>query len=625
MISAWHFREQHPDEKVRNPIQGELFSDNAIDKPAQALVRESIQNSLDARSDPAQQVTVRFYLSGQEKALSADRAKAWLGGAWDHFRAPGNGLGEIDVQPGKCPFLVVEDFGTTGLEGDPQQWQPPKSNNDNRFFAFFRAEGLSAKSGQQGGRWGVGKTVFPRSSRTNSFFGLTVRRSDQQKLMLGQTTLFYHNVKEKPYAPDGYFGKPRNTGLVLPVEDAKLLREFEHDFVLLRGNEAGLSVVVPYVDDQIVPEDLVRAVIQEYFQPILLGRLLVRIHSPNSGPLELSTKTLSGEIQKLGAKIGDGLRSAVELAIWARDHGARHRVLLKDTGTPPTWSAKAVSTDNASKLSQEYQQGMPLSLRVPVRVRQKNKPTRDSFFDVYIRRAIDSESFLPFYIRNGIIIPDVRQRQVRGHRMLALVLADDEPLAGLLGDSEPPAHTHWSKQTQKFEQAGYTDGVEVLNFVSDAPRQIAELLTHQQQQKDEFLLADLFPRPEADGVSAEGGGKKGGKTIIKPPPPPAPPQPFEVEQLVGGFRVTRNLVVKATPSSCRVAVAYDTSRGNALRRYKSLDFRLAELEVDVRHGKVNATGNNTLEVSVANDQFALRVTGFDPKRDLYVAVQEDEA
>lgn len=629
MTSIWHFRKQHPDEKVRNPIQGELFSDDAIDKPAQALVREAIQNSLDARPKNAgasQPVLVRFYLSGQEKSLTAERTEFWLGGAWEHLRAPGNGLGEVPPAPGKCPFLVVEDFGTTGLEGDPQQWEPPKSNNDNRFFAFFRAEGVSIKAGQQGGRWGVGKTVFPRSSRLNCFFGLTVRLSNQQKLMLGQTTLFYHSVAGNPYAPDGYFGTVNPEGLVLPVAEASLIKQFEQDFALTRGTEPGLSVVVPYVDDEIVPEDIVRAVIQEYFQPILLGRLVVRINSPGASVFELTAKSLPQQIQKLGGKISEGLRNAVELAIWARDHGPQHRVLLKDAGMPPAWSTKVLPSDKAEALAKDYQRGQNLALRVPIRVRRKNQPARESYFDIYLRRAIDSESYLPFYIRNGIMIPKVRERQVRGHRLLALVLADDEALAALLGDAEPPAHTHWSKHTQRFQQAQYTDGAEVLTFVSDAPRELAELLTSQQQQIDEFILADLFPRPEQEGANSENkGGKKGGNIIITPPPPPPPPQPFVVQQLVDGFRISRDLAVKPTPPFCFVAVAYDTSRGNALRRYRTPDFTLADLAVQVRHGKVNVQGDNTLKVAVNDDHFEVKVTGFDPKRDLYVDVEGGDA
>jgi hypothetical protein len=35
----------------RNPVTGEHFDEESIERPAQALVREAIQNSLDARAN----------------------------------------------------------------------------------------------------------------------------------------------------------------------------------------------------------------------------------------------------------------------------------------------------------------------------------------------------------------------------------------------------------------------------------------------------------------------------------------------------------------------------------------------------------------------------------------------
>ena len=45
----WHFRPYAPGEKTRDPIQGEFFATDAIRNPAEALIREGIQNSLDAQ------------------------------------------------------------------------------------------------------------------------------------------------------------------------------------------------------------------------------------------------------------------------------------------------------------------------------------------------------------------------------------------------------------------------------------------------------------------------------------------------------------------------------------------------------------------------------------------------
>lgn len=46
----WRFRRMQPGEMNIDPIEGEFFSTEALGSLADALVREAIQNSLDARA-----------------------------------------------------------------------------------------------------------------------------------------------------------------------------------------------------------------------------------------------------------------------------------------------------------------------------------------------------------------------------------------------------------------------------------------------------------------------------------------------------------------------------------------------------------------------------------------------
>ena len=176
-----------PSDKAREPISGEFFATEATEKAGEALVREGIQNSLDARRD-GETVMVRIRVSGKDSAVARSAVAPFLGGLQEHLRAPGNGLQEIPSDEENCPVLVFEDFGTTGLLGDPAEWKP-QAGSKNHFYHFFRAEGRSDKGEKDIGRWGVGKQVFPRSSRINTVFGLTVRSDDRKKLLMGMAVL----------------------------------------------------------------------------------------------------------------------------------------------------------------------------------------------------------------------------------------------------------------------------------------------------------------------------------------------------------------------------------------------------------------------------------------------------
>ena len=447
----WHFRVQQPNEKVRNPISSEYFDEEVIDRPAQALVREVIQNSLDARAGKGP-VRIRFYVSGDHGALDADRAAHWLGDAWPHLTARDSGLRGIPVTPERCPFLVVEDFGTIGLEGDPTEWHRNGSGEKNHFFAFFRAEGVSENTGGRG-KWGVGKTVFPRSSRINAHFGLTQRQSDGRRLFMAQAVLRYHALGGVPYASDGMFGDLGPQNLVLPIEADAVHEEFQRDF-RVRRNEPGLSVVVPYSDSEITGEAIRQAVAREYFHPILTGKLAVVVESHESKPpvVHLDAETLLDSIGSGGDWLGDDLRSTIDLAVWAHTLPDDKIVRLAPVSAdgPPEWSRALLPAGVLEQAVGQFTRGERLALRVPVSVQTSSGETRASHFDLFLEQDLAGRGSPPVFIRNGIIIPKAVGYRVRGHHLRALVIIEDKPLATMLGDAETPAHTQWSHKTQNF-------------------------------------------------------------------------------------------------------------------------------------------------------------------------------
>src|SRR3989442_5147218 len=120
MAAQWHFIQPKPGDKNREPILGEFFATEAISNPAEALVREGIQNSLDAGLGAM--VRIRIFVSGETGALNPASASIYFDGARPHIYAEGNGLPNPAAPSEACPFLTFEDFGTSGLNGDVTQW-----------------------------------------------------------------------------------------------------------------------------------------------------------------------------------------------------------------------------------------------------------------------------------------------------------------------------------------------------------------------------------------------------------------------------------------------------------------------------------------------------------------------
>ena len=178
----WKFRKMNKGEMNVDPIEGEFFSTEALGSLPDALIREAIQNSLDA-SIPGEQVKVVITFSSLEQTLQPSRSEKYVGGLKSHLEAKGSGLIDGARLTDPMDYLVIEDFGTRGLEGDIKEDEDKGSDGKkNDFFYFWRNIGRAVEGTTARGRWGLGKTVFQAASRINSFFGVTIRRGDPRKL-----------------------------------------------------------------------------------------------------------------------------------------------------------------------------------------------------------------------------------------------------------------------------------------------------------------------------------------------------------------------------------------------------------------------------------------------------------
>ena len=628
MNPQWHFQELRPGNKDRQPTQGEFFATDAIKSVAEALVRESIQNTLDAGLKiPGQPVRVRFHLATGKHALAASEAQRYFKSGWQHFEAKGNGLDDVPNVLDPCPYLVVEDFGTTGLAGDIKQWRHVPGDK-NPFYYFFRTEGRSGKGEEDRGRWGIGKYVFPRSSGINSFLALTVRHDDSKRLLMGQAVLKSHTVGSQYFTPDGDFGQNDGKGFVLPEDDKALLDVFSKDFCLKRTNESGLSVVVPWVDNTITFDSLLQSVIEDYFHPILAGELAVEI-SNGEKELEVTADSLADLCKLLGTDFEAKMLPILNLSKWARGLTDEAFVQLKPANPDrPKWEAALVPNELIPGLREKFRASEPLALKIPLSVREKKGPARDSFFKVFLIHD-GSEEGSPLFIRDGIIISDVRGHWVAGVR--SVVVVDHAPLAKLLGDSENPAHTQWQKDREHFRYK-YTYGKSYLDFVTQSVSMFVRYLNESDEQPDKDLLREIFSipkKPDSDESKEKSKRRKRNKgETIKPDPKVEPKKRrFTLSKVAGGFTITRGHPDAPLPEVLEIVVAYDRRRGNALDKYVPADFRINEAPIKLESvgAKLGERQRNRLVVNIQKPEFSVTVAGFDENRDLFVEVQAKEA
>jgi hypothetical protein len=630
-MSEWYFKPYQEGDDIRDPIHGEFFSVDAISNPGTALVREGIQNSLDKASGE-EPVIVRIYLSGQSGSLKFSNVKKYFEGAWDHYLAENNGIhpNQVPTLEEKCNFITFEDFSTTGVEGDVSQPFKPKNDEKNNFYHFFRAEGQTDKTETELGSWGVGKFVFYRASRINSILCFTVRESDSKKLLLGKTILKAHYHGED-YCQNGYYGLPpnENSKLVMPIRDEEETKEFSNLFNLQRSNnDPGLSIVIPWHDPEITEQDIISAVLNDYFYPILIGKLEVIVETPNI-KVWLNKDDLFEELDKIETEVISDLKPIIELTGWHLNLFSEDRFLLNkpDENYAWKWSKSIIPENILEEVKEIYFEGKEIAFRIPITVRKKNGESNETFFDVCMVRDNRESLGRPTFIREDLIIPRVNSPRTRGVR--AVVIAHDKHISKFLRKAENPSHTEWNHYKLKDEyQIGYkTD----LEFVKRSVFEIVKIISESEHEEDKTLLSDFFSIPASltevkpvESTTAQEDDDEGHETTEPNLEIPRQSKRFRIIENASGFSIVPG-DNPSYPKLLDIQIAYDTRKGSPLKKYNGADFQVDKkpimFEPSSTNVRVREHYNNKILIEILDKDFAFHLTGFDRKRQIFVKAQ----
>ncbi len=625
----WHFRVMDRGEMNQDPVQDDYFNTAALDSYSDALVREAIQNSLDAKIHESKSpVRVRITFPPGADLPTAQDAEAYLATLWPHIHHT-EVVGDVPDANGNVPFLLLEDFGTRGLVGAPERSEDPEEGEIDDFFYFWRNVGRGKKQGDERGRWGLGKTMFPASSRLHAFFGLTVRQGDEHPLLMGQSALSIHHIDGNKHYPYGYYADHATDQFALPIRDQSRIEDFCSTFSISREFEPGLSVVVPYPRPELKATDVLKSVIKHYFYPILTGALVVEVVS-DGDIITIAEKSIDDVVGEHFSEEDKTFLGTLDLAKWYISALDAEPVTAKvqRPGRSPSWEAELLTAGQIDDLAELLDFPEPVSVRVPVHVIRTGESPLLSYFDIALSRDPDLDQPLDEFIRAGITITGVSSLRESGIR--ALVIADDLPISAMLGDSENPAHTEWQDRSRNFV-GKYRVGRSTLAFVRDAPRGLLRLLNKHSEQIDDTALRHLFPDPSSKGgkkVEKPGTGRARGRR--KPPrvvvDVTSRPTIFVLSQTSGG--VTATLTEKGgekLPMRVRLRLAYDVRRGSPYKRWKSADFDLATEPERIRlhGGELLECAGNKLEILATSPDWKLRLEGFDPDRDLIVDIRRE--
>lgn len=598
LMADWQF-EDLPLALVEHGLtQRDQFNNDDVEL-AEALVREVIQNSTDAAAGSAQ-VKVRFVLRELTREVAL-QLRALFDGLRPHLRACRVDLAPLDRQAVRV--LVIEDFGTKGLTGNPAA-----RDNDN-FNRFWRQHGISGKGGKSGGRWGLGKLVFSCSSEIKAFFGLTVRAGDNAPLLMGQAVLSNHELDGRRHPAHGFWFSARASNtLQLPVTDAATISDFVKLSGITRDTQTGLSLVVPYLNANVTAETLISGVVRNYYFPILAGRLSVEVGSVIIDSASFH-KIAAAHISTANIPLG-----FVERVSRVLD--SEPAFVAKRPINAAGLTEDCFEPDQLASMKASYGKYELLHVRVPVQLKRKDGSNPSSHIDLFLTPLPEGARPFALFARGSITVP-AEMKFFGGAPAYGAMVASDDAVVTFLGDAENPAHTGWNANAEKLD-ANWRSPSQTLRHIRHALRELYTLVADRVEDEDKDALIDFFSL--LDQNRAARGPKK--RTPILPPDLPKREKALIIRSHAGGFAVVPGpgALKWKFPKIVDIRAAYDIVSGDPFKRHNKFDFDLAgdDIAIELQNANMSPLRPNKVRLSVTSADFRFEASGFDANRDLVV-------
>lgn len=623
----------------------EFFNDTDVLSEISSLVRESIQNSIDACLDDSKPVKVRFTLKNQTGNIN----EKYFKDLYPHAKLSINEnlLPKYDQN---SIYLIVEDFNTTGLEGSVRTSKPKDSDVElygASYWFFEWAKGISIKKGDRGS-WGIGKVVLSAASRYKSYFVYSVRKRIVEEgtgqILFGHANLKYENISDKRVKPNRRWMIINEIGEHIPQSDSLQIKEFCTDWGVMRESSmTGTSIILPFCRDTITPKGLLQCIIQDYFIPIIDGSLECEIVGNNSS-MTLNTSNIIDQILDLdegfwtsATKSRDELVGLCHMYKNFINKKVKTVEIKQIEMSINNWNGVAFDQELVGVINGDLDSGVIYQFKVETNIPIPNNKTNSiDYFNILFSKHNSNELSRTIFSRQGILIPNAnRDSKLRGLLSLVVVSKKSEnSIAQILSDAEGPAHKSWSEAgdrvTQKYNRAAVKS---VISWVRSSALNINKLLQSSDEIPDDRSLSKYFPYSSDIGQSSSSvnkddavgnkGSPKGGKGGKGGKSRPAREKLLDIYQTENGFDI-RSMDLNV-PIGARfiVQVAYTLKSGDSFSAWSDEDFSLEEM-----YNKNSSSGaeitlkENILEFRVLKTDFCLSFVGFDAFRDLSIELKK---
>ena len=510
MNSTWVISKNEVGEKLVDPKSEEKFGEYSS-------IFEFIQNAIDAKIENKIPLVKINFDSIKKKKFESLITKEFITHLENSPRVKNlsETLNDEEVQT-----LILEDFNTSGISGEPETWGlKTLDGKDNPIFRFNNCIGVEAKleDAVLGGSEGEGRQTFCHASEISTFFYHTIRHNELNKpLMMGFAYLGIRHIGNSDYDAIVHFGTKTTSekGKVYgsPTSDESDISDFKSITNLTREkSQPGSSVVIPYKNDVLNKENIIKQILNNYRIPILRG--LVEIQVDNELINASSYEDISKNYIESNTLSLNYLNFVEEISSKNFENGNSFTINFNPLATS---LLNQDDIDNFKGLVDKFNSNETIKIKVPFDVHYKKRlpgsmikkwtKTRTSY-SIYAKKFPTGYTQpLKFndYIRGYLPIFGMQKPLL----MYCLIDVQEEEAMQFFKRAEGANHTKWISKHKKlkfYRQGTYSKFVQYTN---NLPNYLYDLIAFSQQDEDLTTTLPLFPMDDETGAGGEDEGKK---------------------------------------------------------------------------------------------------------------------
>lgn len=267
-MNKWRFvSNQNSNFNGINDAGIETFSADSLN----SLVREVIQNSLDAQKDNNKPVEVKFEVNELKHddfpgiADLRNIFESCVKSNEEEEDAVAFFENAIEISRGKIKYLRASDYNTTGLIG------ADTGEKGSVWSRLIKESGSSNKAKTSGGSFGIGKAApFAASGLRTVFYSSLDEKGVKSYIGVAKLISYFDEQIESWTTGTGYFSNSEELNAILGSEifGQDSLRE-----------ESGTDIyVMGYLEDDNTNEQIIKSVLINFLVSIWKGKLIVHVN-----------------------------------------------------------------------------------------------------------------------------------------------------------------------------------------------------------------------------------------------------------------------------------------------------------------------------------------------------------